>query len=60
MKSQTPPSGRVTLSTDSTLFSTNWETVVGKSYPGTNKRVDICTDETISTLMRFDVTVIFL
>uniref|UniRef100_A0A8C1VRK6 CD97 antigen n=1 Tax=Cyprinus carpio TaxID=7962 RepID=A0A8C1VRK6_CYPCA len=34
MKSQTPPSGRVTLSTGSALFSTSWETVVGKSYPG--------------------------
>ncbi|XP_016308265.1 CD97 antigen-like isoform X2 [Sinocyclocheilus anshuiensis] len=31
---QAPPSGRVTLSTDSALFSTSWETVVGKSYPG--------------------------
>ncbi|XP_059411068.1 adhesion G protein-coupled receptor E2-like [Carassius carassius] len=34
MRGQTPPSGRVTLSTDSALFSTSWETVVGKSYPG--------------------------
>ncbi|XP_016382029.1 CD97 antigen-like, partial [Sinocyclocheilus rhinocerous] len=33
-RNQTPPSGRVTLSTDSALFSTSWETVVGKSYPG--------------------------
>ncbi|XP_052402689.1 adhesion G protein-coupled receptor E5 [Carassius gibelio] len=34
MQGQTPPSGRVTLSTDSALFSTSWEAVVGKSYPG--------------------------
>uniref|UniRef100_A0A8C1LKJ5 Uncharacterized protein n=1 Tax=Cyprinus carpio TaxID=7962 RepID=A0A8C1LKJ5_CYPCA len=34
MRGKTPPSGRVTLSTDSALFSTSWETVVGKSYPG--------------------------
>uniref|UniRef100_A0A672KRG0 CD97 antigen-like n=1 Tax=Sinocyclocheilus grahami TaxID=75366 RepID=A0A672KRG0_SINGR len=34
MKSQTPPSGRVSLSTGSALFSTSWETVIGKSYPG--------------------------
>uniref|UniRef100_A0A8C1X199 Adhesion G protein-coupled receptor E1 n=1 Tax=Cyprinus carpio TaxID=7962 RepID=A0A8C1X199_CYPCA len=34
MRGQTPPSGRVTLRTDSALFSTSWETVVGKSYPG--------------------------
>ncbi|XP_051741393.1 adhesion G protein-coupled receptor E2-like isoform X5 [Ctenopharyngodon idella] len=33
-RSQTPPTGSVTLSTDSTLFNTSWETVVGKSYPG--------------------------
>ncbi|XP_016369510.1 CD97 antigen-like [Sinocyclocheilus rhinocerous] len=33
-RNQTPPSGRVSLSTDSALFSTSWETVVGKSYPG--------------------------
>ncbi|XP_016100276.1 CD97 antigen-like [Sinocyclocheilus grahami] len=33
-RNQTPPSGRVTLSIDSALFSTSWETVVGKSYPG--------------------------
>ncbi|XP_026120514.1 CD97 antigen-like isoform X2 [Carassius auratus] len=33
-RNQTPPSGRVTLSTDSALFRTSWETVVGKSYPG--------------------------
>ncbi|KAK7165622.1 hypothetical protein R3I93_005632 [Phoxinus phoxinus] len=33
-RGQAPPSGRVTLSTDSALFITNWETVVGKSYPG--------------------------
>uniref|UniRef100_A0A8C1WYR9 CD97 antigen-like n=1 Tax=Cyprinus carpio TaxID=7962 RepID=A0A8C1WYR9_CYPCA len=34
MRGQTPPSGRVTLRTDSALFSTSWETVVGESYPG--------------------------
>ncbi|RXN15270.1 CD97 antigen-like protein [Labeo rohita] len=34
MRNQTPPSGRVTLSTDSALFNTSWEIVVGKSYPG--------------------------
>ncbi|XP_052467489.1 adhesion G protein-coupled receptor E5 isoform X5 [Carassius gibelio] len=34
MRGQTPPSGRVTLSTDSALFSASWETVVGESYPG--------------------------
>uniref|UniRef100_A0A8C1RAQ6 CD97 antigen-like n=1 Tax=Cyprinus carpio TaxID=7962 RepID=A0A8C1RAQ6_CYPCA len=34
MRGKTPPSGRVTLSTGSALFSTSWETVVGKSYPG--------------------------
>ncbi|KAL1281546.1 hypothetical protein QQF64_000349 [Cirrhinus molitorella] len=34
MRSQAPPSGGVTLSTDSALFNTSWETVVGKSYPG--------------------------
>ncbi|XP_052402632.1 adhesion G protein-coupled receptor E1 [Carassius gibelio] len=34
MRGQTPPSGRVILSTDSALFNTSWETVVGKSYPG--------------------------
>ncbi|XP_059409050.1 adhesion G protein-coupled receptor E5-like isoform X3 [Carassius carassius] len=34
MRGQTPPSGRVTLSTDSALFNTSWETVVGESYPG--------------------------
>ncbi|XP_026051979.1 CD97 antigen-like isoform X2 [Carassius auratus] len=34
MRGQTPPSGRVTLSTDSALFSASWETVIGKSYPG--------------------------
>ncbi|KAF4118039.1 hypothetical protein G5714_000090 [Onychostoma macrolepis] len=33
-RNQTPPSGRVTLSSDSALFSTSWETVVGDSYPG--------------------------
>ncbi|RXN39342.1 CD97 antigen-like protein [Labeo rohita] len=33
-RSQTRPSGPVTLSTDSALFNTSWETVVGKSYPG--------------------------
>ncbi|KAK7165620.1 hypothetical protein R3I93_005630 [Phoxinus phoxinus] len=33
-RGQAPPSGRVTLSTDSALFKTNWETVVGESYPG--------------------------
>ncbi|RXN15271.1 CD97 antigen-like protein [Labeo rohita] len=33
-RNQTPPSGRVTLSTDSALFSASWETVVGESYPG--------------------------
>ncbi|XP_048051018.1 adhesion G protein-coupled receptor E5-like isoform X2 [Megalobrama amblycephala] len=33
-RSQTPPTGSVTLSTDSALFNTSWETVVGKSYPG--------------------------
>ncbi|XP_039540063.1 adhesion G protein-coupled receptor E5-like isoform X2 [Pimephales promelas] len=33
-RGQTPPSGRVTLSLDSALFNTSWETVVGKSYPG--------------------------
>ncbi len=40
-RNQTPPSGRVTLSTDSAHFNTSWETVVGKSYPGTNKHVYI-------------------
>ncbi|XP_073697727.1 adhesion G protein-coupled receptor E5-like [Garra rufa] len=34
MRSQAPPSGRVTLNTDSALFNTSWETVVGNSYPG--------------------------
>ncbi|XP_043113864.1 adhesion G protein-coupled receptor E5-like [Puntigrus tetrazona] len=34
MKSQTPPSGHVTLRSGSALFNTSWETVVGKSYPG--------------------------
>ncbi|KAK2909514.1 hypothetical protein Q8A67_005351 [Cirrhinus molitorella] len=34
MRSQAPPIGRVTLSTDSALFNTSWETVVGNSYPG--------------------------
>ncbi|XP_073697725.1 adhesion G protein-coupled receptor E5-like isoform X2 [Garra rufa] len=34
MRSQAPPSGRVTLNTDSALFKTSWETVVGNSYPG--------------------------
>ncbi|XP_059409051.1 adhesion G protein-coupled receptor E5-like isoform X4 [Carassius carassius] len=34
MRGQTPPSGRITLSTDSALFSASWETVVGESYPG--------------------------
>ncbi|CAM4456819.1 unnamed protein product [Leuciscus chuanchicus] len=33
-RNQAPPSGRVTLSTDSAFFNTSWETVVGKSYPG--------------------------
>ncbi|CAM4456566.1 unnamed protein product [Leuciscus chuanchicus] len=33
-RGQAPPSGRVTLSTDSAFFNTSWETVVGKSYPG--------------------------
>ncbi|XDV16879.1 hypothetical protein PO909_016395 [Leuciscus waleckii] len=33
-RNQTPPSGRVTLSTDSAFFNTSWETVIGKSYPG--------------------------
>ncbi|XP_067298472.1 adhesion G protein-coupled receptor E5-like [Pseudorasbora parva] len=33
-RNQTPPSGRVSLSTDSAFFNTSWETVVGKSYPG--------------------------
>ncbi|XP_048051014.1 adhesion G protein-coupled receptor E1-like [Megalobrama amblycephala] len=33
-RSQTPPTGSVTLSTDSALFNISWETVVGKSYPG--------------------------
>ncbi|KAF4118034.1 hypothetical protein G5714_000085 [Onychostoma macrolepis] len=33
-RNQTPPSGCVTLSTDSALFNTSWETVVGDSYPG--------------------------
>ncbi|XDV16857.1 hypothetical protein PO909_016378, partial [Leuciscus waleckii] len=33
-RNQTPPSGRITLSTDSAFFNTSWETVVGKSYPG--------------------------
>ncbi|XP_077053698.1 adhesion G protein-coupled receptor E3 isoform X2 [Siphateles boraxobius] len=33
-RGQAPPSGCVTLSTDSALFNTSWETVVGKSYPG--------------------------
>ncbi|CAM4456622.1 unnamed protein product [Leuciscus chuanchicus] len=33
-RNQTPPSGCVTLSTDSAFFNTSWETVVGKSYPG--------------------------
>ncbi|RXN39344.1 CD97 antigen-like protein [Labeo rohita] len=33
-RNQTPPSGRITLSTDSALFSASWKTVVGKSYPG--------------------------
>ncbi|KAK7165626.1 hypothetical protein R3I93_005633 [Phoxinus phoxinus] len=33
-RGQAPPSGRVTLSTDSALFNTSWETVVGESYPG--------------------------
>ncbi|XP_073764818.1 adhesion G protein-coupled receptor E5 isoform X2 [Danio rerio] len=33
-RNQTPPSGSVTLSTDSALFSTSWETVVGKAYSG--------------------------
>uniref|UniRef100_A0A671NZG0 Uncharacterized protein n=1 Tax=Sinocyclocheilus anshuiensis TaxID=1608454 RepID=A0A671NZG0_9TELE len=30
-RNQTPPSGRVSLSTDSALFSTSWETVVGST-----------------------------
>ncbi|XP_052390567.1 adhesion G protein-coupled receptor E5-like [Carassius gibelio] len=34
MRNQTPPSGRVNLSTDSALFGASWETVVGESYPG--------------------------
>ncbi|XP_073697722.1 adhesion G protein-coupled receptor E5 isoform X2 [Garra rufa] len=34
MRSQAPPSGRVTLNTDPALFKTSWETVVGNSYPG--------------------------
>ncbi|XP_067298507.1 adhesion G protein-coupled receptor E5-like [Pseudorasbora parva] len=33
-RNQTPPSGRVFLSTDSAFFNTSWETVVGKSYSG--------------------------
>lgn len=33
-RNQTPPTGSVILSTDSALFNTSWETVVGKSYPG--------------------------
>ncbi|XP_016112885.1 CD97 antigen-like [Sinocyclocheilus grahami] len=33
-RNQTPPRGRVSLSTGSALFSTSWETVIGKSYPG--------------------------
>ncbi|KAG1955773.1 adhesion G protein-coupled receptor E5-like isoform X3 [Pimephales promelas] len=33
-RGQTPPSGRVTLSLDSALLNSSWETVVGKSYPG--------------------------
>ncbi|XP_067296684.1 adhesion G protein-coupled receptor E5-like [Pseudorasbora parva] len=33
-RNQTPPSGRVSLSTDSAFFNTSWETVIGKSYPG--------------------------
>ncbi|XP_056310583.1 adhesion G protein-coupled receptor E5-like isoform X2 [Danio aesculapii] len=33
-RNQTPPNGSVTLSTGSAHFSTSWETVVGKSYPG--------------------------
>ncbi len=40
-RNQTPPSGRFTLSTDSALFSTSWETVVGDSYPGTNTHIHI-------------------
>ncbi|KAK9981791.1 hypothetical protein ABG768_001315 [Culter alburnus] len=33
-RNQTPPTGSVTLSTDSALFNASWETVVGESYPG--------------------------
>ncbi|XP_051741680.1 adhesion G protein-coupled receptor E5 isoform X3 [Ctenopharyngodon idella] len=33
-QNQTPPTGRVILSSDSALFNTSWETVIGKSYPG--------------------------
>ncbi|XP_056310595.1 adhesion G protein-coupled receptor E5-like isoform X2 [Danio aesculapii] len=33
-RNQTPPSGSVTLSTDSALITTSWETVVGNSYSG--------------------------
>nr|XP_055062460.1 adhesion G protein-coupled receptor E5-like isoform X1 [Misgurnus anguillicaudatus] len=33
-RGQTPPTGSVSLSTDSALFNTSWETVVGDSYPG--------------------------
>ncbi|XP_067260341.1 adhesion G protein-coupled receptor E5-like [Chanodichthys erythropterus] len=33
-RNQTPPSGHVILSSDSALFNTSWETVVGESYPG--------------------------
>ncbi|KAA0721675.1 CD97 antigen [Triplophysa tibetana] len=33
-RGQSPPNGGVSLSTDSALFHTSWETVVGRSYPG--------------------------
>ncbi|CAM4456517.1 unnamed protein product [Leuciscus chuanchicus] len=36
-RNQTPPSGRVTLSTDSAFFNTSWETVLGKSYADLSK-----------------------
>ncbi|TRY86171.1 hypothetical protein DNTS_030220 [Danionella cerebrum] len=34
IRDQTPPTGRVSLSTDSARLSTSWESVVGASYPG--------------------------
>ncbi|XP_057187538.1 adhesion G protein-coupled receptor E5 isoform X2 [Triplophysa rosa] len=33
-RGQSRPNGSVSLSTDSALFNTSWETVVGESYPG--------------------------